>query len=872
MKSLFLSLLFLTSAQAAEWVHAPTTTEYLDLNPLRFTNRAECARDSKKPTKSFFILADSLNAGKALYRIGRRVDAEDSFSVEGVRRFRYTVFSLAKIISERLLKGELPLLKAGVTEFDLALKSCDGKSACPAMDALIASVWESSSNLRRPQFLAGQGGSRVSCHSLKSFSPLEAHLYGVKPDREALDRVAEAVHKHPELMQTCDESLEEEDLKVGVYQLDLRHVSDEEWDEKGFYYWNSFKLYFSWAFRFAPEVTHLAGVYDNVFRSIDLEESVIFFANGCKSMTAPECGKDYLNLSTLRSLARSQGNGELSKLDFFDTIPDGSTTGVKDPQQPTVNTDVLDLGGYSSAADWANNFRENIVKTRGYLKLKLTKSVSNLALIHGALGDELLSGLDAHTSQALEHEDRESYLRELYVTCSEFRVAFDEQTSFLRQDLQKLRSEPRLRDVTNIISNESMSALDWAFETAAPGFLAYCDELQKNGTWENFSRPSNALFAPWYQEYVFDTKAKEDHSLKIVDHLKGKPLLKIKTSLGNSDSNTLCTTPAHCGRIILTSLLDLKAFSEYASGFLSFDEGVKAPALFNPMSERLACRSYDPWFKTKKTIADLMQDIFLAAVWSFVPSPVYVNLELQQKKVVSFNELIKDGKVYYDPRFDKKRVKASLMADFGPLLGAPCAVAVSNSRQPAPMSYLALEGITLQTCHERGSNDIQVYGPDEIESNRSEGTGCFSCTISLSSVGSSVSNFSPGVRPFVFLVRGVVRLIQNLRDPHDIPRSWEVKPNQVYRSWRKHGSVYSSCKGKLRKGKECMSNTCEANIASAFEEGHQKYIEDMTIYLGGEAEINVKGEEGLYAAKVPRFGCALKTFSKEDFYRVGGNP
>lgn len=859
-------VLLLSLSAHADWAKQPITDQYLDLNPLRFANRAECAKDSKKPTKSFFIMADSLNAGKALYRVSQALGQPDSFSVEGVRRYRYTVFSLAKIISDKLLKGELPLLRAGFREYDEALSHCDGQSNCQEMENLIQKLWQASIPEGQAPKMTQQHGAYASCFSLKSFSPLEAHLYGVKPDTEALNKIAEAVHNHPDILQTCGESLKEEDLKVGVYQIDLRNVQDEEWAEKGFYYWNSFKLYFSWAFRFSPEVTQLGGKYHKFLRKIDLEESVLFFSNGCRTMMAPECGKDYLNLSSLRSLAMSQGNEELSKLDYFDQNPSGSTASVMNPTQPAVNNDVLGLGNYASSSEWANNFRENMAKTRGFYKLKLLKSVSLMNLVKSNIGDTLLEKLKTHTEAAFATENKTPYIQELYLVCSEYRVALDAETSFLRNDLQKIRRETRLQELTNLISPESFSNLDWFLDVFSPKMIDFCNDLEKAKIWDGTQRPGNKSFAAWYQGHVYNSSHPQEN-LAYTENVYGKPQLKIVNPKRPQDpQNVICTTPAHCGRLLLTSLMDLKTFSAYASGFLSFEESVKSPDLFNPMSERVACKAYDPWYKTKKTVSDLMQDIFLGAAWSFVPSPVYVDVRVKPKEVVSFNELMKDGKVYYDPNFDKKRTEVTLISDFGPLLGTPCAVAVSNSTQPRPAHYLALEGITLQACKGGETNTMNVFSPEDIDNRNATGTGCFTCTISLTSVASSASKFSPGIRPFVFLVRGVVRLYQNLRDPNDIPRSWEIQPNTVYRSWRRNGTVYNSCTKRLLKGKDCLPGLCETKLTKAFEENYKKYVTDLAIYPGGNAEISVRGENKTYGVKVPHVGCSLKDYKKDDFF------
>lgn len=866
MLAIFLLLFFKLSAHA-QWSIEPSTKEYLDMNPLRFTNRAECALDSKRPTKSIFLLADSLNTGKALYRLGTNLNKPETFSVEGVRRFRYTLFSLAQLVSNRLLKGHLPLLKVGTHAYDEALSHCDGENNCKKMNELIGSYWTGKFRKEENKFLFSQSNSYASCLALKKFSPLEAHLYGTKPDQETLNKIGDAVHRYPEIIEVCNNSLKDEDLKVGVYQLDLINIDEKEWEAQGFYFWNSFKLYFSWAYRHSPEMAQFAGEYSNILRQVNLEESAIFFSNGCKSITAPECGKDYLNISSLRVLASSQGNGELSKLDYFEKVPRGPRDQVINPSQPEINTDILSLAEYANVSEWASNFRENISKTRGFLKLKLTKAVSFIDLIHKSTRDKLLSKLINYSQEKGCSQDP-NCKQELFLLCSEYKIALDEQTSFLNKDLSKLQSDQRLKYFTNSISSNLLDNISWIINDIGEGTKNLCKQLEEKKYWNNIERPLNKSFARWYQEYVFNSAPTSGEDIVVENKEVASPYILIKNQTVKYDDKILCLTPVHCARKLLVALIDLRAFNEYASGLLTFEDSIKTPNLVNPMSERLVCRSYDPWLKTKKSISDFLQDIFMAGISTIVPSPIYVDIGILPKKVISLNELIKDGKVYYDPRFDKKRIETSLITDFGPLMSAPCAIAISDNLQEPPTNYLALSGLTLQTCRGGERNTMTVYGPEEMNNNTRNFSACFSCTINLQNTISSVQSLSPGIRPFVFLARGIVRLIQNIKDPHDIPRSWEVKPNSVYRSWRRHGAIYSSCKNKLIKGEECMSSQCEGKIISSFEEAYKKYVTNIAIYPGDMAELTVKGENHKFGVDIKRFACSLKKYKKEDFYLI----
>jgi hypothetical protein len=65
-----------------------------------------------------------------------------------------------------------------------------------------------------------------------------------------------------------------------------------------------------------------------------------------------------------------------------------------------------------------------------------------------------------------------------------------------------------------------------------------------------------------------------------------------------------------------------------------------------------------------------------------------------------------------------------------------------------------------------------------------------------------------------------------------------------------------------------MSNTCESKLVSSFEEQHKKYVSDILIYPGQNAEITVKGQKEKYGVDLKRFACASSDYKKDDFYKI----
>ena len=301
-------LSFLSIAQAKE-------SRTLDINPLNFSNRADCARDSQKPTRSVFFIADTLDVGKSLLRAGDLLSRQDTFTAEGIKRYRFTLQSLSKLVAEKLLKGQLPLLNAKLPEYSDLVDSC--KEGCYEMDQLVAEAWAGRLQGERLNF----SGSHMSCHEVKDFAALYPHLLDSKPTKDSLKALGQSMTAGSEHLVECNID-NPGDLSVSFYQFDLRHIDQKLWDKVGFDFWSSFNIYFSWAFRHSPEARQMALNYHGLFRQVNLEELSFFFSNGCNSLGRPECSKDFLNTNSLRELSRVSQDADLAKLQVFMPSPD----------------------------------------------------------------------------------------------------------------------------------------------------------------------------------------------------------------------------------------------------------------------------------------------------------------------------------------------------------------------------------------------------------------------------------------------------------------------------------------------------------------------------------------------------------------------
>ena len=107
-------------------------------------------------------------------------------------------------------------------------------------------------------------------------------------------------------------------------------------------------------------------------------------------------------------------------------------------------------------------------------------------------------------------------------------------------------------------------------------------------------------------------------------------------------------------------------------------------------------------------------------------------------------------------------------------------------------------------------------------------------------------------------MKGITRLLSQLKDPDDLSQSWSLSPHQVALSYRFHGGISKTCAKSLLKGRNCLDKTCERNMVESFTEKFQgtpvftdfscllgegtlKIKEcDAPIYLSGRRELDIQ--------------------------------
>jgi len=863
MKNILIGLLLLlplfAQARSYDWKLADINIPELEINDLRFTNRARCALDSGKPTDSAFVLVQNMEVAKGLYRLAKTTGNNSSdLTKMGIQVYRYAVVNLLKHIHTKLMRGDLPLLPVDTTGKYVPQKYagissiCRSDEYCKDLDSYIEGIWNisrSTSDKSRKMSLYRAFDNfdlkrnlitnkvmkyktpkyDLTCHYLKKFSPLQAHLYGVKPNEKVFEQLANANINRSEYLAECSDIEAQKDLKVAAYQIEIPGLNEYKWKKVGFDYWNSLKLYFSWAWRNSPEMKKMAAPFAEVLRGVALEESVMIVPNGCKSITPAKCDGDYLQLNVLREFAKKDYAKEALDTDILKPLPEGPQNGMINDVTPAVNTDILDMADFDSSEKWLENFRDNLSKTRGIMKRKLIKAVNFLNLATLKLTPAKINDLiDAKferlglqdngefVANTLDKEEEKDLKNELYYLCSEFIQANHDDFSFIKGDLEILRKTTLIDMLSNQITDKKTKTFYEFYETVAKSVSGKCNTLNQEQLWDGDFKLDKTGFSQWYVDKVYEGKVQSSAKEKIEKFLgNNTPLLSYKSYKGNVE-DVICVNGSHCARKTLSAIIDLYAVAQYANTFWSMDQMVKTPSFFNPYAERTQCKVYDPWFKTKQIIFNLFTNLGQAAAAAFVPGTgIFASMELQPGRVVSMKQLIKEGKIEYDINRERASIFQGLSADLGPLIGVPCKISVSRHFDN-PYNHVAFAGVTVGGCYNRDNGNLNVYSASDIEDPiATRINACASCTLNFQTVTSSltaISNFVPYAGTALHLLDGLVRLYNGLQDPHNIPRKLKSNPNYVLDTYRKFGEVPKRCVRRLRKGKQCLKDWKEEKI------------------------------------------------------------
>lgn len=885
-------------SEKAQWKRGDIQTPYVKMNALRFTNRARCAADSEKPTRSFYVLVDSLNVAKGAYRLALATGQDRNLvSRQAVERFRYSVLKLTNYIAQKMLKGELPVLSSDNREgargqelYRKITESCRLDGYCPELDDYLSKVWnyprgkdkaelnwtqvdsfEYTDFIRSSEFSLSKKAPALSCYYLKKHSPLQGHLDAVVPDKTSLTMMAKAVMDQNELLASCDDMEAQKSIEFAAYQIDLTNLGGASWEKRGFDFYHSLKLYFSWAWRFAPEIQSFTYPFQNYFKSVHLEDAVMFFSNGCESITKPSCDTTFLNDQTLRNFAEQEYARNDSAFDNLLYLPQGAAQGMLNNPTPEVNNDVLDLNKFESMDEWMKNFRENVRKSRGIVKGRLVRSLTTMDLVlKNTKPTQILAQLnDFKNGQTLPYELGERDLQtfkkhQLYALCAEAFIASDDVLSFLRKDLSLLKDIKTLDPLFERFTDYDMKNFYDYYEGLFKDVRTFCKGLEEEKYWGDEFVMDKTLFNPWYKEAIYkgSVPPAPPERMKTV----GTPLLAYSFfSTTQRADQVICWDGIDCSRKVLESIINLYSVAQYQELYFPKDQKVQSPDLANPYAERVACKVYDPWWQTKRAFFHVVTNAASAAVSAVNPTPFFLTIDLKPQTVVSFDRLVEDGAIKLDPKFDKKRVLTTMGADLGKWLGVPCSVSISNQANTRVPTRTYFTGLTIEACKSKTTSEASVVNASEVDKDPDQASSaCLSCSLNFAKMiedGHPLPGPLPIIQSSFYLLRGAILFFKDMRDPVNVPHRYEVNPNYVLETYRRYGEIPTNCVSRLKKGKSCLENTCEQALADLFQEEWGASIQGINLKVDN-AEVKISQCEG--NVKVKNLREYLNLFCKNE--------
>lgn len=868
-KLFFTTLLVFTSLNT----QAQTSTEVI-LNNLRITNRAQCALDSSVPTESAFVVVDGYNAGKLGNTLAKNLGVNpDVMSAKAMQDFRISVARLTRVIANKVFSGALPLLPlnlktSSLKKYNALAEICSKKTYCPELNSYLTKLWENSEGAGVPwekidnftgnNFLKLKNKDRVACFYVKKFSGLQEQLHEVDVNQATLQEIAQAVLDKDKYITNCEDTDPSLNSRNSILQLDFKVGNSDAFAKSGFDFWNSVKIYLSFAWRYSNIPSQVTPELGELFKSIALEESIMMIPNGCKSIEKPECDSETLSLNSIRELAKPGSAKSGVTPEPGKEVPQGPDQDVIAHGVRGVNDDFLGTRSYENASEWVDNFRKNYVQVRGSMKNRVQSAIQLLNIISTSMTaqtlTEYIKPLAFAKSFTPQHRD------ELYYMCTETRLAGDQRIDFMRSGIDKIKNLDVMQKAFEG-SKKSLPELSGFFDSMATGVVPLCDALERQNIWNvpNY-QVNRSGFSPWARELL-----NIPPSATIAGEMKpmsfGAPLLVWDSSKGVDNGNVICMSGIDCARKAVKAMVDLYAVAKYADAYLPVSSTVATPGVFNPYAELKACKIYDPWFETRRANKRLFVDLASTALfgWNFLP--LYLDVDFTAPKVTSLNQLIKNGTVKFDPKIQKEKMETSLLADFGPLMGAPCAISIAPNSAKA-FNFYAIKGISVNYCNVKSDGTAIGNAQGDVENTRPASQSyCGGCSINLvgvasgaaSAVASNGLSFNP-IKLGVYLFRAFNRFLTAKEDKVNIPLTHQVNLNNVAAAYKKYGKIPDYCVEQLAQGFACYHTLCEARAAEFFER-----FTGAKVQVASETEIGADNQDGFAASSNVVKSIFLKT-------------
>ncbi|HAZ14935.1 MAG: hypothetical protein A2X86_21395 [Bdellovibrionales bacterium GWA2_49_15] len=843
MKFLRYLLLFIMCL-AANFRQAAFAIDF-NMAPLEFSNRAACALLSSKPTRSVFVFIDAFNAGKAGHARGLQSKTDPAaLSKEATKLFRIWTTQLAVEIADKITKGELPLLPVDENgrwpQYFAATKTCLNNKkqlSCPAMNDFLSDVW-ARSHMPRPgwgdlgitqelDFFPKSINPSIGCHIVKKFSAFHSHLGTQGIDHGVLTNIGVDSMTPEQSLDSCfayDKN--DTDSRFTTVQLDMADISNEkEWDKVGYRFWQTFKLFFSWGWRYAPEYQKEFGEFRQAFASLAFEDSVMLVPNGCRTVEKPQCNDQGLGVDAMRA-ARFLGQTHAAVMEVPAKPIDILFQGVV----RNVNNDELELLKSENADAWYRDFKGKLSGVRSEMINKLTTGMTKLQIITYLLKQEQLSG---DIKQLLEQPKLDA--NEIYLACMEFNLAKNDLFDDIHQEIRNIGNSNELDSLLKVNISKAVPDYIKYYEALTETMSSFCKTLEARGVlinkkpdiFKSLNRWAYFIMRPKERDAYDYQCTKTPDNISCPENLSKRYLVSANThpAMGSgSDSGSgsglstvpndivICKTPLECARTVLDSLVSVISVRRYAQAFLPLKDTIQNPDLFNTYSMPVACKLYDPWLKQRNAWKLFLADLGSSVLYGLTCGAFSVRLVRPAgSSVLSFRELYQNNTVEYDPRMTRERAQVEFASNLGFLFGIPCSVSLGNYVGGRDLNYY--NGLSIGSCYNHGDTTYQIdpngSRPDISNEHSRAYKACFKCGFDPLSVTSFACQSNWVTRVIgvgVGIFQGVLRLVSNLRDPNDIPRMTPANINEISAIFENNGKIPKFCHFNMKHGFSCRKS------------------------------------------------------------------
>ncbi|GEM_PF-3323047 len=768
-------------------------------NNLYFSSPNLCARQSSMPAKNVYMFIDGFASGRAATKWAREAGIDNLELVTKTwQQLHARSFFLSKRILELMLAGEMPIIS------ESQLKSCGQSLNCLEYKNLVQ-------RYKNKIVESVQERSPVQCAWVKKSLPM--FFTAKPPNRTDLEELAVAYLDKGNYIDNCEKIFAGETKKNPDVVLKFDLNDTKNWEAAGFEFWRSFKIYLSlfWGQKWAHPVLQ----NQEIVRSFAVDEIVTLMADGCYSITRPECDTDFLNVAQLKSTLR-KGSFQSSYLMANEIMKNQLATfddRLRPPEQkesPNTNTraDLMSL-----------------MKVRHQSNFQLYKSIRNLAIVFNQKKPEqMLADLAPQLSGS-------EIKPEIYTLCAEV-------NKLVRTDLSPFAKEISISKY-KISGLNDVSVLNQYPEELFSKGLAYIESLKpfcenvedvlkaEMISEKNFEYPEYVQSRKWFQtitQYSLPIEmTATSASTSNVAYTNREAYVRLK-------DDTVCVSVVDCTRNVMEDMVNVYQVALYKG--VTANKSVNEKVSQSHLGGDVACGLFDPWQQSQLRKKNLVSDLVSSVISGITMLPIYLDLDFDTKKLVSFTQLYENGKIKFDPQFDDKTMRTTLFLDLGQLAKAPCYVSISNSSKiKSPSTGLLFKGISFQGCV-RNADGQMISNNLDLKTNQiQEMSACGACMLNFEEVALAATTSHYNV--FRFGIRFIASLVSYFKDdenPINQPIELKVNPDYVKEAYVKYKSIPDSCMFELMNGARCMENICLSYTISEIENKFNVTVKDGSLW------------------------------------------